>query len=810
MLSQHVKTKIDEAIEKGWIKVFYQPVIRSLTGELCGFESLARWIDPELGFLSPAQFIGTLEECELIYKLDSFMVEKVCSDMGERLKANMDIVPVSINFSRLDFQMCDMLKVVEDAVDRYDVPRDYLHIEITESIMVYDDGFMNDVIENFRRRGYEIWMDDFGSGYSSLNLLKDFRFDMLKLDMKFLSSLDVKSKAIMKSVINMAKDIGIMTLAEGVETQEDVDFLTEIGCGRLQGYFFGKPMPIEQAFENLEDKGIRTEKRNWHHFYDMAAFHIRSTDSPLEIIEDDGKEFKTLFMNDAYKMQIFDDLPDLFETDQRIYRTKTPLLQKYREYADQIERSKKPETFYYSAKGTYFCFKGREIAEQDGRHLIKGSIMNMSIDSTLEKNNDLDNKLRELNHLFGVVLLFNPSEEKVTPIIGKFRFYKGPERVNMHDSTVIMANNFIHPHDRERYMEFMNMKTFDERIRRSPFGVIENVFRFKDKDGNFRWASASIMTLPGSGGKEYLYCVKPISLDAVDTMMNHGVTENSLFNLDEYSLLWYNFVWNSTVMFFWKDTDRRFKGVSKAFIDYFRLKSEDDIIGKRGEDMEWHVNEETYVDDEEDILRSGAQKTHVISECIIGGVVHRTMSSKLPVYRNGEIVGMMGFIVDIDEERKRLGSDEGPDDTDFVTGVMNARAFLETLLDYNVLYRTSQKDYTLIVLKNIKYDRILQSYGQAFSDSVLQTIADRIIGILGTSCVVSRIRDSYFSILTYTTDRDEIIRITSDLKEKLEDIVCVESKGVTIKIAFTFHTRSDEGMTDDGIYTISMNDLEGL
>ena len=300
-----------------------------------------------------------------------------------------------------------------------------------------------------------------------------------------------------------------------------------------------------------------------------------------------------------------------------------------------------------------------------------------------------------------------------------------------------------------------------------------------------------------------------MSTDAVDTLMSHGVTANSLFNLDEYSLLWYNFVWNSTVKFFWKDMDRRFMGVSKAFIDYFNLESEDEIIGKRGEEMEWHVNDSGYVDDEEDILRSGAKRTNVISECIIGGVVHHTMSSKLPVYRNGEIVGLMGFIVDIDEEQKRLGDDEGPDDTDFVTGVMNTRAFLETLLDYNVLYKTSQKDYSLIVLKNTKYDRILQSYGQAFSDSVLQTIADRIIGILGTSCVVSRIRDSYFAILTYTTDRAELNRITSELKEKLEAIVSVERKGVTIKVASTVHTRSDEGMTNDGIYTISMNDLEG-
>lgn len=122
---EYVITHIDEAIEKEWIKVYYQPVVRSLTGQLCSAESLARWIDNEVGFIPPDKFVGALEEKKLIHKLDCFIVDRVCRDIHDHLSNDLPTVPVSINMSRLDFIMCDMLKVLEDAVEKYDIPRDY-------------------------------------------------------------------------------------------------------------------------------------------------------------------------------------------------------------------------------------------------------------------------------------------------------------------------------------------------------------------------------------------------------------------------------------------------------------------------------------------------------------------------------------------------------------------------------------------------------------------------------------------------------------------------------------------------------------
>ncbi|MBR6159995.1 MAG: EAL domain-containing protein, partial [Lachnospiraceae bacterium] len=380
-LREYVIRKLDEAIENEWIQIYFQPVIRSITGYLCSVESLVRWIDPVIGFVPPDRFIHVLEDERCIHRLDSFVVRRVCRYIRERVDSGLPAIPVSVNFSQMDFAMCDMLEVVERAVEEYDIPRDYLHIEITESMIAADEEKMHTIISGFKDAGYEVWMDDFGSGYSSLTVLKDYSFDTLKMDMRFLRPFNEKSKSIMRSVITMAKEIGMKTLAEGVETQEQFDFLKECGCGFIQGYYYGKPEPIDDMFRHIEEKGIAIGRRKWRHFYETAGFAARYTESPLEIIEDDGKNFKTLFMNDSYKKQIFETDFRLEEIDRKIYQTASPLLEKYRAFADQIEKSGEEESFYYTSNGMYLKLTAQSIAECDGHHIIKASITNISLDA---------------------------------------------------------------------------------------------------------------------------------------------------------------------------------------------------------------------------------------------------------------------------------------------------------------------------------------------------------------------------------------------------------------------------------------------
>lgn len=255
---QYIVNHLDEAIEKGWIKAYYQPVVWSDDHKLCGIEALARWIDPNIGFLSPADFIPVLEENRLIHKLDRCIIDCVFKNMRNAIDKGRTIVPVSINFSRLDFELMDVESTLDELVNKYEIDKKYVHVEITESALINSENFLNTNIKKIKNLGYSVWLDDFGSGYSSLNVLKDFTFDVVKIDMKFLTNFDSneKTKDILDCIIQLANRLGMNTLTEGVETETESEFLEKIGCERLQGYLFGKPYSLEDLKNKIDNKEL--------------------------------------------------------------------------------------------------------------------------------------------------------------------------------------------------------------------------------------------------------------------------------------------------------------------------------------------------------------------------------------------------------------------------------------------------------------------------------------------------------------------------------------------------------------------------
>ena len=253
-LIQYVVSHIDEAIENGYIRPYYQPVVWSKGRKLCGAEALARWIDPKYGFLSPGKFVPALENSQLIYKLDIAILKMVCQQIKDTLNGEGFSLPVSINFSRIDFKVVDIVSIIDETVTTIGIPKNLLHVEITESALNNDEDSLKDAIHRLHELGYAVWLDDFGSGYSSFNVLKDFEFDVLKLDMAFLSGFEnnQKSKFLIQSVIAMADQIGMLTLSEGVETKEEASFLEEIHCGRLQGFLYGKPLKYDELKQKIQ------------------------------------------------------------------------------------------------------------------------------------------------------------------------------------------------------------------------------------------------------------------------------------------------------------------------------------------------------------------------------------------------------------------------------------------------------------------------------------------------------------------------------------------------------------------------------
>lgn len=805
--AEHVIRKLDEAIEKEWIKVFYQPVVRSITEQLCGMESLVRWLDPEIGFVLPGEFIKALEDNRQIHKLDAYVVEKVCQHMHERIKEKKPMVPVSINFSRLDFAMCDMLQVLEAAVEKYDIPRDFIHVEITESMIASDEELMRRVIEDFRKAGYEIWMDDFGSGYSSLTLLKDYQFDMLKLDMRFLTPFTEKAKDIVRHTITMAKDIGIMTLAEGVETREQLEFLREVGCGQIQGYYYGRPEPLEEVFQHLKEKKISIEKRLWRKFYEVASRQVRATDVPLEVIEDDGKTFRTLFMNKAYQEQFIKEKLTLEELDQMIYRSASPLVQKYREFADILEKTGKPETFYYTSNGNYICFRGQVMAKCSGRYIIKGSLINMSINQNMQESERLDRKIRELNQLFEVVLLANAKSKTFMPLLGSTKYLdvSDEQMPDIGESCKRFAEKHVFPTERERFHEFVSCETLKQRLEQSEKGYVTAVFRVKEENGEYYEKELFLMVIPGTAGGEYLFCVKPYPEKSGMTRDN---VEALLPNDRAFSdLIWENLLCNSSIKFFWKDRERRFLGASQSFLDYYGFHSLEEIVGKTDEEMGWHVDDSPYMEDERAVLDRGERIMDASGQCIVKGVVRNISCSKIPLYRDGKIVGLIGFFADRDERSANARSRSQALKRDGATGLMNARTLVESMIDYALQYHNRGRNYGLIVLQNSRHFRIVETYDEKFGNQVLREMGKKITALAGQHCAVARTRDSVFVVLAYVRREKEFKELAEKIKDSLTEMKEVNGNPVTMRIRMSVKFRTDARITDENIYDAALREI---
>ena len=249
----YIINHVRDAVANGYVKAYYQPVVWATDNTVCGTEALARWIDPKYGFLSPGDFIPALEDARQIHVLDRGIIEIVFRDLRERINSGEPVLPVSVNFSRLDFELYDVVSYLKEMMEKYSVPAEYIHVEVTESALTVHFEELRRTLEELKELGFTVWLDDFGSGYSSLNVLKDFEFSVVKIAMKFLSNFNSnhKTKPILNNVVRMADDIEMRTLTEGVETEEESVFLAQIGCERLQGFLFGKPMPKEELYEKI-------------------------------------------------------------------------------------------------------------------------------------------------------------------------------------------------------------------------------------------------------------------------------------------------------------------------------------------------------------------------------------------------------------------------------------------------------------------------------------------------------------------------------------------------------------------------------
>ena len=284
---QKLVSDMKEALENNEFVIFLQPVYSLHEEKVISAEALVRWMHPEKGLIAPGGFIPFFEKNGLIARLDYYIWELVCTYQRKRIDSGMPEMPISMNISRMSLYNPRLSDDIIALVEKYNVPPRLIKLEITESAYTDNPGQLLVTMANLQSYGFIILMDDFGSGYSSLNMLKDIPVDILKLDMCFLRDFEKSDKSgnILTSVVRMAKWLGIPVVAEGVETQNQLDFLREIGCDFIQGYFFSRPIPTTD-FEALEGKQLAKTKK-------------------VSVIVEDSEVFDELFNGNEVTSRLF-------------------------------------------------------------------------------------------------------------------------------------------------------------------------------------------------------------------------------------------------------------------------------------------------------------------------------------------------------------------------------------------------------------------------------------------------------------------------------------------------------------------------
>ncbi len=481
---------IDEALSNHYIEVYYQPVVRTITGKTCSLEALARWNDPKMGFLSPGDFIPALEQNYLVSKLDLYILRETCKIMKQAAESGQSIVPVSFNFSQVDFMTCNLLEEINGITNEYNIPHDLICIEITETAFVDSPERMKQEIERFQQDGYQVWMDDFGSGYSSLNVLKDYQFDEIKLDMKFMASFDEKSKAIVKAIISMAKRIGIQTLAEGVETKEQYEFLRYIGCEKVQGYFYSRPLPVADLMETPHMSREQVESADKRDYYERISASDFVTEKAHAIFEYDGKMYRFMYLNKPYEEALRSTgITDRKQILENINSPMSPVNQLYNDLRVRCTVGGEPQSIVYSLRDHYIRLNVRCIAQCDNKSAFEVEMIDLTGTDAEMTRSKLDKIGRRLYGMFDIIFEVDLSSGESEVIRqGDYGFDVPQEKLRevhtIREMNRIMGSK-IHPDDLEQFWKFADHRTLKDRIKKEGRVYVTDYFRIKQADGRY-------------------------------------------------------------------------------------------------------------------------------------------------------------------------------------------------------------------------------------------------------------------------------------------------------------------------------------
>lgn len=521
-----------EALEKGHIHAYFQPIYRAVTGKMMCAESLARWIDPEKGMFSPALFIPALEESGLIFELDMEILRQACAFYDEMRKKGTPIPSFSVNLSRRDFKHDDLYDRVISTLDAYNVPHDAINLEVTESLMIDEPEVFREVLQKFNNAGFTMWMDDFGSGYSSLNVLKNYNFGLMKLDMVFLRDFTVKGRKLLASLINMAKSLGIHTLMEGIEHEEQQQFMLDAGCETLQGFLFSKPCDKTELALLIDEKKIICEDTDDRAYWeqigkfnflsanpieefagidapeDKAAEHA-DTVSSLALLECNKGTVKYIYANEAYRKRIkylgFNTIEEI-ENDFNSQRTEQSFMM--RKFMEDIIEQGDIKIAEYTAEDVYLRLGGICLAKKKDCAMVAYNLTTFETEQEVEKANQLIYICNSLFATYEVAVLVYPESGIVNRIHTSNNLPAFDKESSINESLRKFCLSQVDEVDQERYLQFLDINTSIDRVENSSKGFIQDKFRMHINGTPDIWYSVRLSRVPAINEPTYLLTIQ--------------------------------------------------------------------------------------------------------------------------------------------------------------------------------------------------------------------------------------------------------------------------------------------------------------
>lgn len=785
-----VLRNFENAMEKGHIHVYYQPITRALTGKVCSVEALARWEDPEKGMIFPGNFIPVLEKMKLIHLLDRYVIESTARIYHRLKKAGYPIIPVSVNLSRVDFDTLKPFDFMEKIIYRYQVPRQFFHIEVTESALTRDTGVLKKELFRFKKAGYQLWLDDFGSGYSTLNVLKEFPFDLLKIDMAFLRNFNEESRKIIRSIILMAKNLSIHTLAEGAETKEQVDFLRESGCEDIQGYFYGKPMSTED-FEKKLGEGVYTAEGPLEKVVmDRIGLVNVLTDKPVGLFLNRKDRFVLLLKNDALKQvgdAVYGGGNIYFEGNEVLHSN--PVYSWMQALIEGSRASGQEQSVVAMRNG--FMLKN-SIHTLAGSDTLSGgtvSVINMSVKNENGPIKTLDTLYRNMMRIFDALYYYQGDKNTVGVILSTIPGMK-PGSVLPGAQWLQLSESHMHPDDRKQFMQFIQPENIQKVAADSIHRLSSAHFRIKDSRGQYRWKEVIAMVMGQAEENHILLGAKETVLtplapkERAEFLRLYASTLPGVRDKETKEEKEWNFVHalkkKSEFKFFWKDRNRRFLGASDAFLQYYGFSDETAILGKTDEDMGWHLGDSTYKAEEEKVLQKGQISYDALGKCIAKGTLHAIRATKVPVYDGNEIIGLMGWFVDLDSEAETKERDSVYRLTDDESGVLSYRGIVIEGEHYADAFQTAGMMYEALLLDIPAIEDFGKAYGMGSRKKLVRRIAEEIRNCFGTRAVIGRMGVNRFIILQNREEEGMIEKELDALSGKLQAIHSVDGWPCTL------------------------------